>query len=76
MENACQGDGGDVISIIGCCVIQAGRSVIVRMVKGAAINRRSGLGVVCSIKIESNYQLIYSFLIVNLLAGGGSPKSS
>ena len=31
------------------------------MVKGAATNRRSGLGVVCCIKIEGNEQLIYSF---------------
>ena len=46
--------GGNVISIIGCCVIQAGRSMIVHMVKGASINRRSGLGVVCCIKTEGN----------------------
>ena len=54
VNSAHYSSGGDVISIIGCCVIQAGRSMIVHMVKGAAINRRSGLGVVCCIKIEGN----------------------
>ena len=63
------------ISVTGCCVIPAGRSVIVHMVKGAAINRRSGLGVVCCIKIEANEQLIRSFfLIVNFVAGGVTKK--
>ena len=71
VNSAHYSSGGDVISIIGCCVIQAGKSVIVHMVKGAAINRSSGLGVVCCIKVEGNGQLIYSFLIVNLVAGGG-----
>ena len=75
VNSAHYSSGGDVISIIGCCVIQAGKSVIVHMVKGAAINRSSGLGVVCCIKVEGNGQLIYSFLIVNLVAGGGSPKN-
>ena len=49
--------------------------MIVHMVKGAAINCRSGLGVVCCIKIEGNEQLIYSFLIVNLVAGWGHQKA-
>ena len=76
VNSAHYSSGGDVISIIGCCVIQACRSMIVHMVKGAAINLSSGLGVVCCIKIEDNEQLIYSFFNSEFGCWGGSPKNS
>ena len=65
----------NLTSIIGCCVIQAGRGVIVHMVKGAAINRRSGLVVVCCTKIGGNEQLIYTIFYNREFSGGGGGGS-
>ena len=76
VNSAHYSSGGDVISIIGCCVIQACRSMIVHMVKGAAINLSSGLGVVCCIKIEDNEQLIYSFFNSEFGCWGGGHQKT